>query len=365
MDVLQHLGIALGLATLSGLNLYLTVLAAGLAVRQGWIVLPAEYHDLAILGHPAVLLVAGGLCLIQFVADKVPWLDSLWDLLHTLIRPLGGAFLAVRAFGEPSPALDTIIALLAGGVTLTTHGAKASTRLLANGSPEPFSNIALSLVEDAAVCGGLGVMAFSIWHYPWLALAVFATVLGLLLLLAPRLWRFLRIRLWLFWKKLSSPASGSRAVVLAKELPADADRLLRQETLGGETVAWAVPCLTGPSKQLPANARGWLVATEESPHKLIFVGRRGWRRITRTLDLAGLHAARQPRFLSEDLRLQADGEKKPRHVFVFDRSRARLVQDLVGLLNPRLSSVDVPDETPALAVAGPDGGPAAPGTEKI
>ena len=335
MDIIQHLGIALGLATLSGLNLYLTVLAAGLAVREGWVALPAEYHDLAILGHPAVILVAGGLCLLQFVADKVPWLDSLWDLLHTLVRPLGGAFLATRAFGDANPALDTVIALLAGGVTLTTHGAKAGTRLLVNGSPEPFSNVAVSLAEDATVCGGLGVLAFSFWHYPWLALAVFSSVLGTLLLLTPRVWRFLRVRLWLFWKKLSSPASGARALVLAKELPAEAERMLREETLSTAGIAWAAPCLTGASKILPANARGWLVAPTGAPDKLVFVGRRGWRRVARTLDLDGLRAAREPRFLSEDLCLQADGEKRPRHVFIFDRSRARLVQDLIGMINER------------------------------
>ena len=268
MDILQHLGIALGLATLSGLNLYLTVLAAGMAIREGWVALPAEYHDLAILGHPAVLLVAGGLCLVQFVADKVPWLDSLWDLLHTLIRPLGGAFLAARAFGDANPALDTVIALMAGGVTLTTHGAKAGTRLLVNGSPEPFSNIALSLTEDAAVCGGLGVLAFSFWKYPWLALAVFSSLFGTLLLVTPRVWRFLRIRLWLFWKKLSSPASGARAVVLAKELPAEAERMLREETLSTGEIAWAAPCLTGSSKEFPAHVRGWLVAPAASSRQV-------------------------------------------------------------------------------------------------
>lgn len=333
MDVIQHLGIALGLATLSGLNLYLTTLVAGLAIRQGWVALPAAYHDLAILGHPAVLMVAGGLCLVQFVADKVPWLDSFWDLLHTLVRPIGGAFLASRAFGESNPAMDTIVALVAGGATLTTHGAKSGLRVLVNGSPEPFSNIAVSLAEDATVFGGLGVLAFSFTRYPWLALAVFSSVLGTLILTAPRVWRFLRIRLWLFWKKLSSPASGLRPVVLAKELPAEAERLLREETLSTGSIAWAAPCLTGASKQFPANARGWLVAPEDTPGKVVFVGRRGWRRITRTLDLTGLRAAREPRFLSEDLCFQADGEKRPRHVFVFDRSRARLVKDLVGLLN--------------------------------
>ncbi len=335
-----------------------------MAIRQGWIALPTEYHDLTILGHPAVLIAAGVLTLVQFVADKVPWLDSFWDLVHTLIRPLGGAFLASRAFGEANPAMDTVIALMAGGVTLTAHGAKAGTRLLANGSPEPFSNIALSLTEDAVVCGGMGVMAFSFWKYPWLAAVVFSSFIGTLLLLAPRVWRFLRIRLWLLWKKLSSPASGARAVVLAKELPAEAERLLRNETLSTGGIAWAVPCLTGASKELPANARGWLTAPEATPDTLVFVGRRGWRRIARTLDLAGLRAVREPRFLSEDLCLQADGEKRARHVFVFDRSRARLVKDLVELLNGRHGGSGDAPGTLALPVGAGDGH-ATRATEKV
>ena len=221
-----------------------------MAIRQGWVALPAEYHDLAILGHPAVLMVAGGLCLVQFVADKVPWLDSFWDLLHTLVRPIGGAFLASRAFGESNPAMDTIVALVAGGAALTTHGAKSGLRVLVNGSPEPFSNVAVSLAEDATVFGGLGVLAFSFTRYPWLALAVFSSVLGTLLLLAPRVWRFLRIRLWLFWKKLSSPPPGSGGGI--GEGTARGGRpLAGEETLSTGGIAWAAPCLTGRLKGFP------------------------------------------------------------------------------------------------------------------
>ena len=197
MDVLQKLGLALGFATLAGLDLYLTVFATSGAIYTGWIVLSPEYQSLAILGHPAILITSGLLYAAEFLADKVPWVDSAWDAVHTAIRPLGGAFLAVKTLGQPDPVFDVIIALLAGGVTLTTHGAKAGTRLLVNGSPEPFSNIAVSLTEDVGVGAGLGVMAYSYKHSPWLALIVFSTSFVGLLYLAPWIFRFARIKGWL------------------------------------------------------------------------------------------------------------------------------------------------------------------------
>src|SRR5258708_6849535 len=145
MPVLQKLGVALGLASLAGLNLYLTVFVTGLAIQQHWINVSQTYPELAILAHPAILAVSGVLYVLQFFADKVPWVDSLWDAVHTFIRPIGGAFLAIRVLGTPDPTLDVIAALLAGSVTLMVHSVKAGTRLVANHSPEPISNIALSM----------------------------------------------------------------------------------------------------------------------------------------------------------------------------------------------------------------------------
>src|SRR4029434_2921786 len=97
MEQLQLLGIALGLATLAGLNLYLTVFATGLAVQMHWITLAPQYQSLSILAHPAIIIISGVLFVLQFFADKVPWVDSLWDHVHTVIRPIGGALLAVRS----------------------------------------------------------------------------------------------------------------------------------------------------------------------------------------------------------------------------------------------------------------------------
>lgn len=346
MDALQKLGVALGFATLAGLNLYLTVFATSLAIYNHWITLSPEYAQLAVLGHPAVIIVSGVLYVLEFFADKVPWVDSLWDAVHTIIRPLGGAFLAVKVLGTPDQVFDIVVALLAGSVALTAHGAKAGTRLLVNASPEPFSNIAVSLGEDVAVAGGLGVMAYSYKHNPYLSLIVFGTIIAILLYVTPRVLRFGRIKLWLLWKKLSSPAADAQSSALTSTLPSDADILLGRPA--GSAVAWAAPCLTGSSKGgLPANFDGYLVALEEAPGKVWFVGRRGWRSLRRELDLPGFRAVYEPRFLSDDLALY-HGEKGTKYLFVFDRSKAGLARAATEALQTRLSAAPAVQELAAV-----------------
>lgn len=204
MQILQHLGLALGLASLAGLNLYLTVFIAGVLMHFNLLHLADQYHDLAALGHPWVIGVSGALYLVEFFADKVPWLDSLWDSIHTIIRPAGGTLVALQALGDMPPHVQVIAGLLAGGAALTTHTAKAGTRLLANHSPEPVSNVALSLGEDAAVVGG-SALAFLT---PVVALVVFTLVLVGLWLLLPRLFRLLRGSLRALsskWRSLMTP----------------------------------------------------------------------------------------------------------------------------------------------------------------
>lgn len=188
MDLLAQLGVALGFASLSGLNLYLTTLVAGLAIRFHWIELAERFHSLQILANPWIIGIAGVLFLIEFCADKIPWLDSTWDAVHTFIRPVGGTMLALAALGQVDPTIQVIACLLAGSAALATHGAKAGTRALLNLSPEPVTNTAASVTEDGLVLGGLGLIAAS----PITALFVFIGVTLFAAWLCATLWKRLR-----------------------------------------------------------------------------------------------------------------------------------------------------------------------------
>jgi hypothetical protein len=140
----------MGFSFAAGINLYATVAILGLAQRFGWVALPDQFR---MFDNDYVIAAAVVLYVIEFFADKVPWLDSLWDAIHTLIRPVGGALIAVVALGHASPTVEGLAALLGGTLAAGTHFTKAGTRAVANTSPEPFSNWALSLGEDAFVLG--------------------------------------------------------------------------------------------------------------------------------------------------------------------------------------------------------------------
>lgn len=165
MEILTSLGRTMGFSFAAGLNLYATVAILGLASRYGWVALPPQYQV-----FDNTWIIAGALVLyvIEFVADKIPWLDSAWDAVHTVIRPVGGAVIAVATLGEQAPATETLVALLGGALAASTHFSKSGTRVLANASPEPFSNWFLSLAEDLFVVG-LGALALK---YPAAAAVV-------------------------------------------------------------------------------------------------------------------------------------------------------------------------------------------------
>ena len=175
MGLFEHLGAALGLASLAGINLYLTAFVAGLAIRFNWIELAAAHEGLAVLGNEWVLGVAGVLMVVEFFADKVPWLDSGWDAVHTVLRPAGGVLIGMAALGEMDPQLLAIGGLISGGASLTMHAAKAGVRLLINMSPEPVSNSVASVAEDGLVLGGLTLTALA----PVAAFFVFVVVLAI------------------------------------------------------------------------------------------------------------------------------------------------------------------------------------------
>jgi len=186
MDLIT-LGRTLGFSFAAGVNLYATVAILGLASRYGWVSLPPQFQA---FNSDIVIGVAVVMYLIEFFADKIPYVDSLWDVLHTAIRPVGGALIAVTTLGDASPTVEALIALLGGTVAAGSHLTKTSTRAAANASPEPFSNWILSIGEDLFVVG-LGYLALK---HPIAALAVAGTLLVLIVLFAAVIIR--RVRAW-------------------------------------------------------------------------------------------------------------------------------------------------------------------------
>jgi hypothetical protein len=197
VDVLTTLGRTMGFSFAAGINLYATVAILGLASRFDWVALPPQFR---IFDNDIVIGAALALYVIEFVADKIPWIDSIWDTVHTVIRPLGGAFIAVATLGEASPATEGLAALLGGTLAAGTHFAKAGTRAVANASPEPFSNWILSIGEDIFVVG-LGVLAL---NYPIAAAAVVAVCLLLMIFFATWILRAVRRR-WAKERLVASP----------------------------------------------------------------------------------------------------------------------------------------------------------------
>jgi hypothetical protein len=184
-DWITTLGTAMGSAWLSGINLYATVATLGILERFQLVKLPG---GLNLLGEWWVIGLAGVMYAIEFVADKIPAVDTAWDGLHTFIRVPAGAILAASAFAEFDPAVKIAAMILGGGIALSSHGTKAATRLAANTSPEPFSNVALSLGEDALTFGSAILMAF----YPVAILIIVIIFLIISLWILPKIFRALR-----------------------------------------------------------------------------------------------------------------------------------------------------------------------------
>lgn len=175
MSAVEIVALAASFSLLSGWRLYFSLLAAGLAMKFQLIALPAQLQALDVLANPWVLGIAGIGFVAEFFADKISWLDSAWDGLHSIVRPLGGALLALAIVDPGDPAVQVITFLLGGGAALLSHGVKASTRTVINASPEPFSNAVVSAGEDVAT---IGVAALALSN------PVIAAVIAVAMLLA-------------------------------------------------------------------------------------------------------------------------------------------------------------------------------------
>jgi len=184
-DTWQLAALAATLGIASGLRLYAVLFIVGAAGYLGWVNLPS---GLATLAHPLVLAASGFMCFVEFFADKIPGVDSLWDVVHTLIRIPAGAALAASVFGDSSSALMLTAAILGGTLAAGSHFTKAGSRAVINTSPEPFSNWTASLTEDVAV-GGLLWLGIA---HPLAAVIVVLLLIALMLWLLPKAWRAAR-----------------------------------------------------------------------------------------------------------------------------------------------------------------------------
>ncbi len=255
MDTINLLGTSLGLGLLSGISLYLTVFTVGLCLDYGWITLHPGLEPLQVLSDPWIWGIAGTLYAVEFFADKTPWLDSVWDSFHTLIRPVGAIMLASATLGQSHPALEILGALLAGSLALSSHVTKAGARLVINTSPEPFSNIAASVAEDTVVVFGSMV---ALQHPEWTIVGVILFV-ALFCWLAPILLRLIRAHALFLWGKVATSVHGQQADRLPNLLPHELDILLQKHQGSTTPVVWAIPCISGRFPGVEANLSGYLI----------------------------------------------------------------------------------------------------------
>ncbi len=194
LDTTSLFALAAALGWASGFRLYAVVFLVGAAGLAGWLPLP---EGLQVLQHPAVLAVSGALLFVEFFADKIPGLDSLWDLVNSVVRVPAGAALAAAALGADGPAMAVVGALLGGGLAATAQAAKTTSRAAINTSPEPFSNVAMSLLEDGLVVGIV-----------WLATNQPLIFAGVVLVAVLLMW----VTTWLLFKFLRAALRRLRAL---------------------------------------------------------------------------------------------------------------------------------------------------------
>lgn len=283
----------MGLGLVSGLNLYATVLTVGLGMRLGLITLNPEMSGLAVLSSPYVLIVAGILFVVEFLADKIQWVDSIWDTVHTFIRPVGAALVGASAIGAVN-AEAAVIAALCAGVSLSAHSTKAGTRLLANHSPEPFSNVGLSLVEDGLAVVGTVVAL----KYPSVMLVVVAVFLLVFAWFAPKVFRLVRVEYHAtraLLKRFVAKFTGKHRVGKPASVP------------------FEIRAVAGKGVKRLRHSIGRLKITDDS---LTFVTRRGFRQREHRIERAAIEDVHfRKRLLLDRLTITTSGKQQQFYFF--------------------------------------------------
>jgi len=254
---------------MAGLRLYATVLIVGLGIRFGLLQLDPSLSHLAVLSNPAIIVTAGIAYFMEFFADKVPWVDSLWDSIHTFIRPLGAAALGAAAVGSLDPVTQMLAFILCGGAAVASHSTKAGTRLLVNHSPEPFSNIGLSLAEDSLTLAGTWL---SLKH-PRIMFAAALVFLVLFVWLAPRLFRMLRVELNALRGLIAKHASASTEASFREAMPDNYENHIWKRC-DPSKLALVVKCVASKGVNGLRNSIGYMCFDRE---KLFFLTRRWFR----------------------------------------------------------------------------------------
>jgi hypothetical protein len=340
METLQQLGTMMGLTMLAGLNLYLTVFVTGLAIRLGWV---ANYPvGLDVLGDPVILSVAGVLLVLELIADKWAYVDSLWDSAHTVIRPVGGALLALAAIGDVHPVVSVVAVLLGGSIAFTSHAAKAGTRAMVNTSPEPVTNVVASTAENVLVVGGLW-LAF---QHPLIALSVVLTFVVVFWYFAPKFFRMVRANVTAIVHRFMARRRGATPPGLPRTLPGFVHEAWLKIQRPGEDVAWALPCFAGRIKDVGRNVRGCLIGT--SQNRVLFVGRKLLRHQWRVIPAGRMKCADDPGAFFHRLTIRGEDGDEVR--VRFTRKYAPHVTEMLTWMDAR--SRKMPFDGPDTALVG-------------
>lgn len=322
MEALVKLSSVMGLSMTSGINLYATVAVVGFVTKFDMIKgLPPEFKA---FDNNAVILIAVLLYLCEFAADKIPGFDSLWDSIHTIIRPFGAALVSLTVIGEADPAVEVMAALLGASLALATHTAKAGTRLIVNTSPEPFTNVAVSVAEDVGVMG----FALLVMSHPYISLAASIVLLVLLIVFGPGLWRGALLVLKAIPVGLFSLFSGTGEPELRDSLPDSIEEAVDAETAKGEQIRGALKCYARKVKGCGRNRKGYLVLTDR---RLLFAFRKFFSTRLKQWQFPELEkAGLQKRFLVDVLRVKVE-HKFIQFIFLKNKSGAvRRMSEILG-----------------------------------
>jgi hypothetical protein len=322
MNDLTLIASATGLGFLAGIRLYATVLTLSLAIKLGWLELSPQFSQLERLGNWWIVGLSGIAFAVEFFADKIPWLDSAWDSVHTFIRPVGATLLAITAVGDVDPVVQVAAGLLAGSVALAGHSTKAATRWFVNSSPEPVSNVALSLAGDMAVPVGV----WFVLNYPWIAAGFIGIFLVLFALISPGVFRLLRVQVRALASVLRSAIGSSESHVAASGETPNLSGLHSDERLDRRLAEFLIPLPRPHSEivmgrlgldRLPyaievvaasgmaglRNSIGYLCFADD---RLVFITRRWFRYRIQSLPLEHVRALRfRKRFLLDQIEIEA------------------------------------------------------------